>query len=80
MRRLELARAAVELAATTVDIELRADALIDLGEVLRIAGREDEREPHIREALALYEQKGDLVSSGAIRSGATASETAAVRR
>ncbi len=62
-----LAREAVELAATTVDIELRADALLDLDETLRLAGYERERGPAIREALAFYEQKGDLVLAEAAR-------------
>jgi tetratricopeptide (TPR) repeat protein len=58
---IALARHAVVLAEDTVDIELRADTLLDLDEVLQIAGHERERGPHVREALALYEQKGDLV-------------------
>jgi len=62
-----LAREAVELAATTVDIELRADALLDLDETLQIAGRGQDREPAVREALALYERKGDLVLAEAAR-------------
>jgi ATP/maltotriose-dependent transcriptional regulator MalT len=62
-----LARAneAVELTATSDDIELRADVLLDLCEVLRLVGRENEQEPHLREALALYSRKGDVVSAGA---------------
>jgi predicted ATPase len=62
-----LAREAVSLAATSVDIEQYADVLVDLGEVLRRAGRDGEQEPHLREALALYVRKGDLVSAELIR-------------
>jgi class 3 adenylate cyclase/tetratricopeptide (TPR) repeat protein len=58
---IALARAAVALAETTVDIELRADALLDLDDTLRLAGDTRARGPAIRQALALYEQKGDLV-------------------
>ena len=59
-----LALEAIDLAAGTADIELQADALLDLDEVLEIIGREQERGPHIREALALYERKGDIVMTG----------------
>ena len=58
---LELAQRAVEIASRTDDIELRADALVELAETLRLAGRVDEQEPHLGEALALYRRKGDLV-------------------
>ncbi len=64
---LALAREAVEIAAGTIDIELQADALLDLSEVLRLAGHEHEQGPHLREALALYQQKGDVVLAGAAR-------------
>jgi class 3 adenylate cyclase/tetratricopeptide (TPR) repeat protein len=58
---------AVARAAASVDIEQHADALADLGETLRLAGRQDEEGPHLREALALYVRKGDLVSAELIR-------------
>jgi class 3 adenylate cyclase/tetratricopeptide (TPR) repeat protein len=58
----ELAEAAVELTTGTVDIVLRADALIDLAMVLIWAGRGGDAEPAIREALDLYERKGATVS------------------
>jgi hypothetical protein len=57
---------ALDLTATSDDIELRADMLVDFCEVLRLVGRENEQEPHLREALALYSRKGDIVSAGAI--------------
>ena len=56
-----LAREALELLHDSVDIELRADTLMDLAEILRLAGRKNEQEPHLREALALYAEKGDVV-------------------
>jgi tetratricopeptide (TPR) repeat protein len=64
---IALATEAVQLAAETVDIELQADALSELAEVLHLAGRGHERGPHLREALALYELKGDVVLGGALR-------------
>jgi hypothetical protein len=60
-------RGAVDLAAGTSNIEQHADALVDLHEVLRLAGQWDESGPPLREALALYEQKGDLVMASRLR-------------
>ena len=60
-----LSAEAVTLAGSTVDIELQGDTLIGRAEVLRLAGREDEQGPHLREALALYESKGDVVLAAA---------------
>ena len=62
-----LAVMAVEMARQTVDIALLAGALVDLAEVLSIDGRHDESGPPLREALTLYEQKGDVTSVGRIR-------------
>jgi class 3 adenylate cyclase/tetratricopeptide (TPR) repeat protein len=55
---VELARDAVALAASTVDVVLHADALRDLGRVMVAVGREDEAGPPFQEALLLYERKG----------------------
>jgi len=41
----------------------RADARMDLAEVLRLAGRSDEAAQPMEEALRLYEEKGNLVSA-----------------
>jgi class 3 adenylate cyclase/tetratricopeptide (TPR) repeat protein len=60
-----LAEEALRLLEASVDIELKADTLFDLAEVLAVAGREHEGGPHLREALALYREKGDLVLSAA---------------
>jgi tetratricopeptide (TPR) repeat protein len=62
---LGVAREALELLEKSVDIELKADSLVDYADVLVLAGRENEQGPHIREALALYQEKGDLVLSAA---------------
>ena len=43
-------------------IQMHADALLDLAEVLRIAGRPEEAAPFAQEALRLYEKKGVLPS------------------
>jgi class 3 adenylate cyclase/tetratricopeptide (TPR) repeat protein len=56
-----LAREAVDLAARTDHLEEHADALMTLAEVLRRTGRAAEATPALREALRLYEQKGNTV-------------------
>jgi tetratricopeptide (TPR) repeat protein len=63
-----LAREAVELVAQTDFLRHHGHALLDLGEVLRLAARQDEAEAATRGALELYEQKGDRVMAGRARS------------
>ena len=46
---------------------LRADAFMDLAEVLRTAGRGNESKPFVAQALELYEQKGNVVAAGRAR-------------
>jgi predicted ATPase/class 3 adenylate cyclase len=58
-----LARKGVELAETTDNIDMQADALLDLAEVLHLAGQPDETVQMIDEARRRYEQKGNLVSA-----------------
>jgi DNA-binding SARP family transcriptional activator len=62
-----LAREAVTLAGETDFLVLRADALMDLAEVLRLSGREGECAPVVGQALELYEQKGNVVGVGRAR-------------
>jgi tetratricopeptide (TPR) repeat protein len=62
-----LAREAVAMARSTVDIAMLGGALVDLAEVLTLAGRENETEPPLREALSLYERKEDVVSVARVR-------------
>jgi tetratricopeptide (TPR) repeat protein len=62
-----LAREAVRIAAETDYIVWGTDTLMDLAEVLRAAGRVDEAISAIQDALALYEAKGDVVSSAKAR-------------
>jgi class 3 adenylate cyclase/predicted ATPase len=73
---IALARRAVELAADTVDIELHADALVDLADVLQLAGRTHEQGPPLREALELYDRKGDVVLAGVVRERLRAAQSA----
>ena len=63
-----LAREAVALAADSDFLGLHADSLMDLAEVLRLAGRPEEANAAAEEALRLYGEKGNVVS--AARAGA----------
>lgn len=62
-----LAREAVELAAGTDYIVQHGDALMDLAEVLRLAGRSADAIPAVRQAIELYERKENAVSAGKAR-------------
>jgi class 3 adenylate cyclase/tetratricopeptide (TPR) repeat protein len=63
-----LGREAVAIASATADIlDLRAEALADLGEVLRLAGRPQESRAAFEEAVRLYEAKGNVVRSERVR-------------
>jgi tetratricopeptide (TPR) repeat protein len=61
-----LAREAVALAAETDMLNAHAEALIDLAEVLALAGQDARAE--LDRALALYERKGNLVMAKRTRS------------
>jgi tetratricopeptide (TPR) repeat protein len=61
-----LAREAVALGAQTDLLNAHADALLDLAEVLELAGRDPR--PELEHALALYERKGNLVMAERTRS------------
>jgi tetratricopeptide (TPR) repeat protein len=54
-----LAREAVALAEKTDMLNVHADALLDLAYVLALTGKDGR--PELERALALYEQKGNLV-------------------
>jgi ATP/maltotriose-dependent transcriptional regulator MalT len=60
---LRLARAAVALAEETDDINMRADALVDLAGVVEAAGDTAARDDALRRARELYVAKGNLVSA-----------------
>jgi class 3 adenylate cyclase/tetratricopeptide (TPR) repeat protein len=63
-----IAREAVEMSRRADDpIDEQANALMDLGLVLRMANKHDEASREAGQALALYEQKGNLVSAAAAR-------------
>jgi DNA-binding SARP family transcriptional activator len=65
-----LARQGVELAERTDFLDVHGNALMDLGEVLRLAGRPAEATAAARAALTLYERKGNLVSASRARAAA----------
>jgi len=48
-------------------VNFHADALADFAEIDGLAGRTDEAREHLEQALALYEQKGNLVAAAAVR-------------
>jgi class 3 adenylate cyclase/tetratricopeptide (TPR) repeat protein len=63
----ELAAEAITLASRTDALNLHADALVDLAVVQRTRGRRPEAAASLRQALELYEQKGNVVSAGTAR-------------
>jgi tetratricopeptide (TPR) repeat protein len=62
-----LAHEAVALAAGTDHLDLRADAIADLAEVLRLAGRPEESAAGLEQAIGLYEQKGNVAAAKRLR-------------
>src|SRR5204863_3837178 len=57
-----VARAALADHEGSDEIERRAVMLMDLAEILVLAGRPDDAVPVVEEATRLYDRKGDLVS------------------
>jgi hypothetical protein len=66
-RALPMAEQAVAQSQGMADLILRGDALVDLAEVRATLQGEEKAEPPLREALALFEQKGDRVSAQRVR-------------
>jgi tetratricopeptide (TPR) repeat protein len=62
-----LARRAVERAAQGDDLNAHADALVDLAEALELGTRRDAAAAALREALELYERKGNVVAAQRVR-------------
>jgi DNA-binding SARP family transcriptional activator len=62
-----LARATVEIAATTDSPIFRAASLLALAEVLELAGAAGEAKQHVDAALVLYEHKGNIAGAARIR-------------
>ena len=61
-----LARAAIDLARASEAPVLKAEALCELAEVLRLAGRDADAREALGEALQLYKAKGDVVSAARV--------------
>ena len=55
------------MASTTQDLILQADARVALADVLAITGDDESARAPLREALALYDRKGDEISAARIR-------------
>ena len=55
------------LASDTDYLNLQGDILTDLAEVLTLGGRHNEAASRSREALEIYERKGNVVSAGRVR-------------
>jgi len=58
-----LSRAALDAMRISDEPDARAEALLALGEVLELAGRPDEASAAAREALGIFEAKGNVVSA-----------------
>jgi ATP/maltotriose-dependent transcriptional regulator MalT len=63
-----LARKAVEIVEPTDLLSHRADAMLDLGEVLRMCSRKDESDDAIRTGISLHERKGNVAAAAGARS------------
>jgi DNA-binding SARP family transcriptional activator len=64
----DLIRATLELVSRTDALNRHGDAFLALAEVLEEAGRESEACEALKNAVALYEQKGNVVSAERLRS------------
>jgi predicted ATPase/class 3 adenylate cyclase len=73
----ERARDAVEIVEESDLLDLHGDALLDLADVLRLAGREEEARGSTEAALDLYARKGNEVSAARARALLTASAATA---
>jgi class 3 adenylate cyclase len=67
-----MARDVVAAAQSTDASNQHARVLLDLAEVLRLGGREDDALEFIQEARRRYEQKGNLVGAGRVATAAPA--------
>ena len=63
----KLAREGVALAADSEFVVLHADVLLDLAEVLRLAGRTEDASAAAAEAVCLYERKGNIAAASSAR-------------
>jgi hypothetical protein len=67
-----LAREAVGLAEQTDWLKGHGDALVNLAEVLRLTGRTQDAAGALRQALRLYDHKGNLVLAAKARNALSA--------
>ena len=67
-----LAREGVAVAADSDFVVLHADVLLDLAEVLELAGRPEEAREATAEAVSIYERKGDVAAARKARGLLTA--------
>jgi len=61
------ARQAMDRASRSDDPNFRGATLLDLAALLELSGRAEEREAALEQALAYYEQKGNVVMAGRVR-------------
>jgi hypothetical protein len=61
-----LARESVALSLDTDCLNMQADALVDLAETLRLLDRRGEGADVLAQAIALYNQKGNVVSATSV--------------
>jgi ATP/maltotriose-dependent transcriptional regulator MalT len=63
----ELAREAIAFVEASDFLQVHAEALMDLAEILRLAGRLEEAARSLEESVRLYEQKGNVLSAARAR-------------
>jgi DNA-binding SARP family transcriptional activator len=63
----ELAREAIAFIEESDFLPVHAEALMDLAEILRLAGRLEEAARSLEESVRLYEQKGNVVAAARAR-------------
>jgi hypothetical protein len=61
-------------------LNAHGDALLDLGEVLALAGRRDEAAESLKQARTLYERKGNLVMAARVPAPAASPRSASAAR
>jgi DNA-binding SARP family transcriptional activator/tetratricopeptide (TPR) repeat protein len=66
-RALQLAREALTFVEQSDFVPVHAEALVDLAEVLHLAGRPEEAAPALEDAARLFELKGNVVSASRAR-------------
>jgi hypothetical protein len=73
---VSLAREAVAIVAATDNINAHAEALVNLSELLRADGEEAEADGALKEAVRLYEEKGNLLGAERARNALLTTERA----